>query len=210
MRHGRTQLVARTVLRRRPTRRICGENMTVSAHSKLSWYRRSSHNYSRVKRCSRPRCFSAPSSRTKRPLRAPQHMTSNHSAGSSSAPSTSVPYKTLHRRIFAATSCQESLNNRAVALPADLCNAFNSIQELKVYFDAAGEKRLSECLDTCWYLLKGFQPVRERQLPTHLNLATTMEDFPQTYTVTKATHKCLLRAFSTPKIDSNSEAGHEG
>lgn len=60
------------------------------------------------------------------------------------------------RRIFAAMSCQELLNNRAVALPADLCEAFDSIQGLKTYLDGAGEKRLAECLDTCWYLLKGF------------------------------------------------------
>lgn len=44
------------------------------------------------------------------------------------------------RRIFAATSYQELLNSRAVALPADLCEAFYTIQER---------------LDTCWYLLKG-------------------------------------------------------
>lgn len=65
------------------------------------------------------------------------------------------------RRIFAATSCQELLKNRAVALPADLCEAFDTIQELKAYLDGAGERQLRECLDTCWYLLKGFQPVRK-------------------------------------------------
>lgn len=65
------------------------------------------------------------------------------------------------RRIFAATSYQELLNNRAVALTADLCEAFDTIQELKAYLDGAGERYLSECLDTCWYLLKGFQPVRK-------------------------------------------------
>lgn len=115
------------------------------------------------------------------------------------------------RRIFAATSCQDLLNNWAVALPADLSEAFDTIQELNTYLDGAGEKRLAECLDTCWYLLKGFQPVRERRLPTHLelNLATTMKDFPQTYTVTKATQKGLLKTFSAPKIDCDSEARHE-
>lgn len=113
------------------------------------------------------------------------------------------------RRIFAATSCQDLLNNWAVALPADLCDAFDTIQELKAYLDGAGEKRLAECLDTCWYLLKGFQPVRERLLPTHLNLATTMKNFPQTYTVTKATHMGLMKAFPAPKVDRDSEAGHE-
>lgn len=115
-----------------------------------------------------------------------------------------------NRRIFAATSYQELLNNRAVALPEDLCEAFDTIQELKTYLDGAGEKRLIECLDTCWYLLKGVQPVRQRRLPTpRVNFATTMKDFPQTYTVTKATHKGLLRAFSAPKVDYGSEAGHE-
>lgn len=115
------------------------------------------------------------------------------------------------RRIFAATSYQELLNNRAVALPADLCEAFDTIQELKAYLDGAGERHLSECLDTYWCLLKGkFQSVRERRLPTHLNLATTMKDFPQTYTVTKATHKDLLKAFDVRAIKSGREAGREG
>lgn len=52
--------------------------------------------------------------------------------------------------------------------------------------------------------------MRERWLPPHLNLAKTIKDFPQTYTMTKATHKGLLRAFDFRNINSGPEAEREG
>ncbi|OJT03826.1 hypothetical protein TRAPUB_5515 [Trametes pubescens] len=104
-----------------------------------------------------------------------------------------------YSKIFASRSRDELLKKRYVALPSDQDQLFDNIQYLSAHIDDLGETALGISLNTCWYLVKGFQPSRSmRALPPMAAGAT--EDAPVMFgTSTKGTHKNLLFAFSMPE-----------
>ncbi|OJT15343.1 hypothetical protein TRAPUB_8099 [Trametes pubescens] len=116
-----------------------------------------------------------------------------------------------HRRIFAAHTCQELLNNRAVVLPSDVYKIFDSIRVLKAYLPGIDDKCLADRLYSCWYFLKGFQPVtHDKCLPgaEFPGFMDTVKNHPSTpYTAVKATHEGLLRVFAAPEVESDADAG---
>lgn len=112
-----------------------------------------------------------------------------------------------YHTIFAARSREELLTKRYVALPPDLDYLFESIQYLRTHLDDIGETELGIRLNTCWYLIKGFQHTRStRPLPPMA--PGVIENAPVPFgTAMKATHKILLAAFSTPLIIQKHKRG---
>ncbi len=104
-----------------------------------------------------------------------------------------------YHKIFASQSSEELLKKRYAALPSDQDQLFDNIQYLSAHLDDLGETALGISLNTCWYLVKGFQPTRSmRPLPPMAPGAT--EDASVAFgTAVKATHRNLLATFSMPK-----------
>ncbi|KAL1938687.1 hypothetical protein VTO73DRAFT_11290 [Trametes versicolor] len=78
-----------------------------------------------------------------------------------------------YHTIFAARSREELLEKRYIALPPDLDYLFESIQYLSTHLDDIGETTLGIYLNTCWYLIKGFQFTRSARLSQHILTWTT-------------------------------------
>ncbi|OJT02312.1 hypothetical protein TRAPUB_7169 [Trametes pubescens] len=115
-----------------------------------------------------------------------------------------------YRQIFAAISCGELLEKRYVSLPSDQDQFLENIDCLRAHLDDLQETTLGICLNTCWYLIKGFQPTRStRPLPP---MAPGATDNAQVMfgSSTKGEHQNVLLAFSTPERTRKRKRGDSG